>query len=149
MGWKGSRSRTGNHSAVAEWFIADRRMRRRLYRRLSHQTLLFRQLHAAGLTLLLLTAMACASAPPSREHPLVACRFDSLRRFNYALIVERIGGVTVWVMRQMRSSSPDRLDREERTDSSSAVRPGYCPDESTAIIEDRNVWRQEPDRDRQ
>lgn len=96
----------------------------------------------AGICVSWLLSGCSMGTPPARDHPLIACRYDSLQRFNYALIIERVGGTTTWIKREVRSARPDLWDREERVDPDTRVRPGYCPDESAAIITGGDVWRQ-------
>lgn len=87
------------------------------------------------LLLLVITALTgCASVPPSKEHPQIACEFDNLQRFRYALVEERGAEVTKWVPRQAMSAARDRYDTEVYVSVSSRVRAGYCPDESQAFM---------------
>lgn len=100
-----------------------------------------RSIRAVGTTLLILASIGlsvglctrCASVPPSPDHPMVACEFDQMQRWRYALVIERGDVVTRWVLRRTLCAVRDPYDKDVHVSSSFRVRPGYCPDESAAI----------------
>jgi hypothetical protein len=90
------------------------------------------------LIIVVIAALAgCASVHPSADRPQVACEFDLLRRFRYALVVGRDGPLTLWVRRQTLTAIPDLNDKDVHVTSSALIRPGYCPDEQQSIFGER------------